>query len=77
MDTYDIHEHTAHFMERRSITAVNRCAVEAVYMVEALMSVKSMKTIRKPEITAHVQENYKAVIHAIPLECFSDWSLKH
>jgi len=49
-DTYDIHERTAHFMERRPITASNRIAVEAVYMVEALTIVKSMKTMRKAEI---------------------------
>ena len=42
VDTYDIHERTAHFMEHRPIAASNRIAVEAVYMVEALMIVKSM-----------------------------------
>ncbi len=55
-DTYDVHERTAHFMERRPISAVNRTADEAVYMVEALMMVRSMKTMRKPEIAAIDQE---------------------
>jgi hypothetical protein len=75
-DTYDIHERTAHFMERRPIAASNRIAVEAVYMVEALTIVKSMKTMRKPEIAQRVQDKYRAFIHAIPLERFSDRSLK-
>jgi hypothetical protein len=75
-DTYDIHERTAHFMERRPIAASNRIAVEAVYMVEALTIVKSMKTMRKPEIAQHVQDKYRAFIHAIPLKRFSDRSLK-
>jgi hypothetical protein len=75
-DTYDIHERTAHFMERRPIAASNRIAVEAVYMVEVLTIVKSMKTMRKPEITQHVQDKYRAFIQAIPLERFSDRSLK-
>jgi len=30
-DTYNIHERTAHFMERRPIAASNRITVEAVY----------------------------------------------
>ena len=50
MDTYDIHEPTAHFMECCPIAASNRIAVEAVYMIEALTIVKSMKTMWKPEI---------------------------
>jgi hypothetical protein len=75
-DTYDIHERTAHFMERRPITVSNRVAVEAVYMVEALTMVKSMKTMRKPEIAQRLQDKYKAFIKAIPLERFSDRSLK-
>jgi len=75
-DTYDIHERTAHFMERRPISASNRVAVEAVYMVEALTTVKSMKTMRKPEIAQRLQDKYKAFINAIPLERFSDRSLK-
>jgi hypothetical protein len=75
-DTYDIHERTAHFMERRPIAASNRITVEAVYMVEALTIVKSMKTMWKPEIAQHVQDKYRAFINAIPLERFSDRSLK-
>jgi hypothetical protein len=75
-DTYDIHERTAHFMERRPIAASNRIAVEAVYMVEALTIVKSMKTMRKPEIAQRVQDKYRSFIHAIPLERFADRSLK-
>jgi hypothetical protein len=75
-DTYNIHERTAHFMEHRPIAASNRIAVEAVYMIEALTIVKSMKTIRKPEIAQRVQDKYRTFIHAIPLERFSDRSLK-
>ncbi len=43
-DTYDVHERTAHFMvmERRPISSANRIAVEAVYMIEALTTVRSM-----------------------------------
>jgi len=58
-DTYDIHERTAHFMERRPITSANRIAVEAVFMIEALTTVRSMRTMRKPEIAAKVQAKYK------------------
>jgi len=75
-DTYDIHECSAHFMERRPIAASNRIAVEAVYMVEALTIVKSMKMMRKPEIAQRVQDKYRAFINAIPLERFSDRPLK-
>jgi hypothetical protein len=75
-DTYKVHERTAHFMERRPIAALNRIAVEAVYMEEALTILKSMKTMRKAEIAQHVQDKYKAFINAIPIERFSDRSLK-
>ncbi len=75
-DTYDIHERTAHFMERRPVSALNRTAVEAVYMIEALTTVRSMRTMRKPEIAAKVQAKYKDLIQSIPLERFSDGSLK-
>ena len=75
-DTYDVHERTAHFMERRPISAVNRTAVEAVYMVEALTTVKSMRTIRKPEIAAKLQAKYKELIQTIPPDRFSDSTLK-
>jgi hypothetical protein len=61
-DTHDVHERTAHFMERRPISAVNRTAVEAVYMVEALTMVRSMKTMRKPEIATKLQAKYKELI---------------
>ncbi len=57
-DTYDIHERTAHFMERRPISCASHIAVEAVYMVEVLTIVKSMKTMRKAEIAQRVQDNY-------------------
>jgi hypothetical protein len=75
-DTYDVHERTAHFMERRPISAANCIAVEAVYMVEALTTVRSMKTMRKLEIAAKVQAKYKELIQSIPLEHFSDMTLK-
>jgi len=45
-------------------------------MVEALTIAKSMKTMRKPEIAQCVQDKYRAFINAIPLERFSDRSLK-
>ena len=32
--------------------------------------------MRKPEIAQHVQDKYRAFINAIPLERFSDRSLK-
>ncbi len=38
--------------------------------------VKSMKTMFKLEIAAKVQAKYKQLIQSIPLECFSDRSLK-
>ncbi len=57
---YDVHEHMAHYMERRPISAANRIAVEAVYMVEALTLVKSMRTMRRQVIAERVQEKYKA-----------------
>jgi hypothetical protein len=73
---YDVHERTAHYMEHRLISSYNRVAVEAVYMVEALTRVKSMKTMRKPEIAQRVQDKYKAFIQAIPLDCYADSSIK-
>jgi hypothetical protein len=63
-------------MERRPISANNRIAVEAIYMVETLTIVKSMKTMRKPEVALHLQERYKAFIRAIPLTRFAEPSLK-
>ena len=75
-DTYDIHERTAHFMERRPITSANRIAVEAVFMIEALTTVRSMRTMRKPEIAAKVQAKYKELVKSTPLERFSDGNLK-
>jgi hypothetical protein len=73
---YDVHERTAHYMERRPISSYNRVAVEAVYMVKALTLVKSMKTMHKPEIAQRVQDKYKAFIQAIPLDRFADSSIK-
>ncbi len=67
-DIYDIHERTAHFMECRPISAVNRCAIKAVYMVEALTIVRSIRTMCKPEIAAKVQDKYKELIRNIPIE---------
>ena len=57
-------------MDRRPISVSNRIAVEAVYMVEALMLVKSMRTMRRQEIAERVQEKYKAFIRSIPLTVF-------
>ena len=57
-DTCDIHKRTTHFMERRPIAASNRIAMEAVYMVEVLRIVKSMKMMQKPEIVQRVQDKY-------------------
>ena len=73
---YDVHERTAHYMERRPISASNRIAVEAVYMVEALTLVKSMRTMRRPEIAERVQEKYKAFIRSIPIDRFSDSAIR-
>ena len=73
---YDVHERTAHYMERRPISASNRVAVEAVYMVEALTLVKSMRTMRRPEIAERVQEKYKAFIQSIPIDRFSDSAIR-
>ncbi len=73
---YDVHERTAHYMERRPISSYNRVAVEAVYMVEALTLLKSMKTMCKAEIAQRVQDKYKAFIQAIPLDRFADSSIK-
>ena len=46
-------------MEHRPIAASNCIAVEAVYMVEALTIVKSMKMMQKPEIVQRVQDKYR------------------
>jgi hypothetical protein len=73
---FDVHERTSHFMERRPISANNRIAVEAIYMVETLTIVKSMKTMHKAEVALHLQERYKAFIRAIPLTRFAEPSLK-
>ena len=67
---YDVNERTAHYMERRPISAANRCAVEAVYMVEALTLVKSMRTMRRQEIAERVQDKYKSFIRSIPIDRF-------
>jgi hypothetical protein len=64
-DTYDVHERTAHLMERRPISAANRIVVEYVYMIEALTTVRSLKTIHKPEIAAKVQAKYKELIKSL------------
>ncbi len=45
-------------------------------MVKALTLVKSMKTMRNPEIAQRVQDKYKAFIQAIPLDRFADSSIK-
>jgi hypothetical protein len=63
-------------MEHCPITDKNRVAVEAVYMIEALTLVKSMKTMHKPEVAQHLQERYKGFIRSIPLTCFADASIK-
>ena len=73
---YDVNERTAHYMERRPISAANRCAVEAVYMVEALTLVKSMRTMRRQEIAERVQDKYKSFIRSIPIDRFSDCALR-
>jgi hypothetical protein len=45
-------------------------------MVEAVTVVKSMRTMRKPEVAQHVQDKYKLFIRAIPLDRFADNSIK-
>ena len=52
-------------MERRPISAANRIVVEYVYMIEALTTVRSLKTIHKPEIAAKVQAKYKELIKSL------------
>ena len=73
---FDIHERVAHFMEGRPISAYNRVAVEAAYMVEALTLVRGMRTMRKPEVAKHVQDRYKALIHDIVPAQFADNYIK-
>jgi len=45
-------------------------------MVEALTLVKSMRTMRRPEIAERVQEKYKAFIRSIPIDRFSDSAIR-
>jgi hypothetical protein len=73
---FDVHERTAHYMERRPISGANRIAVKAIYMVEALTLVKSMRTMRRQEIAERMQEKYKAFIRTIPIDRFSDSTIR-
>jgi hypothetical protein len=50
--------------------------LEAIYMVEALTLVKSMKTMRTPEVAQRLQEQYNGFIREIPLTHFADASIK-
>ena len=43
---YNIHKRTAHYMERHPISLYNHAAVKAVYMVEALTLVKTLKMMK-------------------------------
>ncbi len=73
---YDINKCVSQFMGRVPIS-LNICvAVEAAYMVEAITLVKSMQTMKKPEIAAASQDKYKAFLGALPLSCFADASVK-
>jgi hypothetical protein len=63
-------------MERHPISAANRCAVEAVYMVKALTLVKSMRMMHRQEIAERIQDKYKAFIRSIPIDRFSDCTIR-
>ncbi len=73
---YDINKHVSHFMGRVLISLNNCIAVEAAYMVEAVTLVKSMRTMKKPEIATAAQDKYKALFGALPLSRFADASIK-
>ncbi len=73
---YDINMRVSHFMGCVPISLNNRVTVEAAYMVEAVTLVKSMRTMKKPEIAAAAQDKYTAFIGALPLSCFADASVK-
>jgi hypothetical protein len=73
---FDVHERTAHYMEHRPISGANRIAVKAVNMVEAITLVKSMRTMRRQEIAERVQEKYKAFSPSIPIDRFSDSTIR-
>jgi hypothetical protein len=69
---YDINKDMSHFMGHVPISLNNCIAVEAAYIVEAITLVKSMQTMKKPEIAAAAQDKYKAFIGALPLSCFAE-----
>jgi len=73
---YDIHERVKHFMAAVPISLHNRVAVEAAYMVEAVTTVRSMRSMRKTEIAPLVQDKYKSFIRALPLDRFADASVR-
>jgi hypothetical protein len=63
-------------MGRIPITSNNRMAVETVYMIEAYTIVRSVKTMKKPDVAMKVQATYKELINLIPTNRFSDFGLK-
>ncbi len=73
---FDINNCFSHFMGCVPISLNNCVAIEAAYMVEAIILVKSMGTMKKAEIAAATRDKYKAVIDALPLSCFAYASLK-
>jgi hypothetical protein len=73
---FDIHDGVNHFMGAVPKSLQNRVAVEAAYMVEALTSVMSMRSIRKTEIATLVHDKYKSFIRMIPLHRFADATVR-
>jgi hypothetical protein len=58
------------------ISSQNRVAVEVAYMVEALTSVRSMRSMRKAEIAPLVHDKYKSFVRMIPLQHFADATVR-
>ena len=73
---FDIHDRVNHFMGAVPISLQNRVAVEAAYMVEALTTVRSMRSMRKTEIAPLVHDKYKSLIRMIPLQRFADATVR-
>jgi hypothetical protein len=73
---FDIHKRISHFMGWVPISVHNWVTVETVYMVKAVTLMKSMQSMKKPEIAQHPRDKYKLFIRALPLDCFADASVK-
>ncbi len=73
---FDIHNRVRHIMRGVPISLQNRVAVEAAYMVEAVTTVRCMRSMRKTEIAPLVHDRYKSFIRVIPLERFADATVR-